>query len=153
MDEEIEAIFEPDFEEKYTLNVTRNEAMYLDDTCTLMIEHHHDDESRQIQQPLSMRTPVPSAGIMVPYELIEKIGSAVLYTTDEANVGKEAEMKVSLSDLLMLREVAQSFVKIGEEPVGFTLKRKIAECLYRDVLRNKEHDTITQRLLQGLNIE
>ena len=119
-----------DLEESYKpFKLTRNEALYLDDTCTLMVDPHpmdDHDRGRHGGQPMGMRPPVFSAGVMVLYDLLEKIGYAVLYTTDETNDGEDVEIQVSISDLLLFREVAQSFVKIGEEQVGFNLKRKVA---------------------------
>jgi hypothetical protein len=55
---------------------------------------------------------------------------AVLYTTDPENEGKEAVLELDVTDLLMLREIAHSYVKVGEEPVGFNLKKKIYTALY-----------------------
>tara|TARA_Y100001951_G_C11064325_1_gene142570 strand:- start:17 stop:490 length:474 start_codon:yes stop_codon:yes gene_type:complete len=146
-----------DLEESYKpFKLTRNEALYLDDTCTLMVDPHpmdDHDRGRHGGQPIGMRPPVFSAGIMVPYDLLEKIGYAVLYTTDEANDGEDVEIQVSISDLLLFREVAQSFVKIGEEQVGFNLKRKVAEALHKEFYDNRKSDQIANRLLQQVEIE
>ena len=135
-------------ESYHTLYLTRNEALYLDDSCSIMIDM--DGEGKP---PLTMRGVSPSAGIAVPYDFIERIGHAVLFTTDPKNEGKEAEVKFSTSDLLAMREVAQSYVKIGEEPVGYNLKRKIAKCLHESSYTQTMNDSIAEKLLQGLNTE
>lgn len=145
-------LYEPDIDREYPLKVTRNEAMYLDDTCTLMIEPMGMDEGGRIAHPIGMRPTVFSAGIMVPYDLIEKIGLAVLYTTDPDNNGDDAEIEFNASELLLLREISQSFVKIGEEQVGYNLKRKIAECLHRDTYNTKENDDVVSKLLQDIKL-
>ena len=49
---------------------------------------------------------------------------------------------MSETDLYMLREITHSYVKVGDEPVGFNLKRKIYHLLYgteyeRDKVANK----------------
>jgi len=145
-----------DLEENYKpFKLTRNEALYLDDTCTLMVDPHPHDARGDIHgaPPMGMRPPIFSAGVMVPYDLIEKIGYAVLYTTDEVNNGEDVEIQVSISDLLLFREVAQSFVKIGEEQVGFNLKRKVAEALHQEFYDNRKSDQIADRLLQQVEIE
>ena len=145
-----------DIESYKPFMLTRNEALYLDDTCTLMVDPHpmdDHDRGRYGGQPIGMRPPVFSAGIMVPFDLLEKIRYAVLYTTDEVNNGEDVEIQVSISDLLLFREVAQSFVKIGEEQVGFNLKRKVAEALHQEFYDNRKSDQIADRLLQQVEIE
>ena len=137
-----------DDEHFYILKLTRNEALYIDDSCSIMIEVDHQNLA-----PLTMRGVAPSAGIAVPYEFIEKIGHAVLFTTDPQNDGKEAEVELSTSDLLAIREVAQSYVKIGEEPVGFNLKRKVAKCLHEASYEQITTDKLAEKLLHGINTD
>ena len=44
--------------------------------------------------------------------------------------GTLAEVNLNDGDLLCLREICQSYIRIGEEPVGYNLKRKIYMALY-----------------------
>ena len=62
-DEELLDFMEAEFHHKISL--TRNEALYLDDSCSIMIEVDSD-----VRPPLTMRGIAPSAGIAVPYEFI-----------------------------------------------------------------------------------
>jgi len=149
-------LFDPDEDDTYkSFKLTRNEALYLDDTCTLMVDPHPHDARGDIHgaSPMGMRPPIFSAGVMVPYDLIEKIGYAVLYTTDEGNQGEDAEIQVSMTDLLVLREVAQSFIKIGDEPVGFNLKRKVAKALHQEFYENQKTNQVADKILQQVEME
>ena len=78
----------------------------------------------------TMRPMVANAQLPAPVDLIEKIAIAVLYTTDVENDGEAAEISVTDGDLYCRREVAQSYICIGEEQVGYNLKRKIYKALY-----------------------
>ena len=77
-----------------------------------------------------MRPVMASMCIPAPVDLIEKIAVAVLFTLDPENVGQEARVELVESDLFCLREVTQSYVRVGDEMVGFNLKRKIYTALY-----------------------
>ena len=47
----------------------------------------------------------------------------------------------------------RSYVKIGEEPVGYNLKRKIAKCLHESTYTQTMTDSVAEKLLQGINTE
>jgi len=134
----------PDVENK-VLNLTRNEALYLDDNLSLLVEKDIDDAHIQTLRPLSH-----SAGVSTTIELIEKLGHAILFTTDDKNKGLEAEVILSDADLFILRELAHSYVKIGTERVGFNLKRKIYSLLYKQSYKRNE---ITNTLLAQIDSE
>ena len=138
--------FLEDEEEQYTISVSRNEALFLDDSFTLLIQRDPDEYGITLMRPVQM-----TAGLGVPMELMEKIGKAVLYTTESKNLGKEYEFKVTISDLYMIREVASSFVRVGDEPVGYNLKRKVCNILYGDSLEKESSDEIVSKLLQDVN--
>ena len=112
------------------LSLTRNEALFIDDSLSMLIERDGDANLMNEHRVTTVRPLTPTAGLPAPLELIEKIGFAVLYTTDPANGEKEAKVDLDITDLLMLREVAHSYVKVGDEPVGFNLKKKIYTLLY-----------------------
>ena len=121
------------------IRLTRNEALYLSDNVTLMIE-------RDITEAMhigSMRNVAPSAPLPVPVELIDKIGMALLYTTDSDHLGKEYKGMFDFNELYLLREIAQSFVKVGNEQVGYNLQRKIYSALLEDKYQeNKKFDRL-----------
>lgn len=107
------------------LKLTRNEALFIDDSLTMMLDGSDGGMMFSAMRPL-----VATAQIPAPLDLIEKIAVAVLFTMDDDNVGILAEVNLNDGDLLCLREICQSYVKIGEEPVGYNLKRKIYMALY-----------------------
>ena len=46
------------------------------------------------------------------------------------NAGRDVEITFDIAELYTLREVTQSYVKVGAEPVGFNIKRKLYQALY-----------------------
>ena len=120
-----EEAYYPNTELAKTLSLTRNEALYIDDSLTMML-----DMSEGAQPFITMRPVMASMCIPAPVDLIEKIAVAVLFTLDPENEGREALIELSESDLFCLREVTQSYVTVGDEMVGFNLKRKIYSVLY-----------------------
>ena len=120
-----------------TLSLSRNEALYIDDSLSLMIER--TDADRMIG---TMRLLLLSAPMGAPFDLIEKITYAVLYTTDDANQMKEAQVEVTEEDIYILREIAQSYIKVGNEMVGFNLKRKLYSLIHSGYTSDDEWDNV-----------
>ena len=131
----------PDIPDK-VLSLTRNEALFIDDNLSMLVEKDLGDSSLGTVRPLAH-----TAGLPAPIELLEKIGMALLYTMDSNNRVKEAEISVSDTDLYMLREIALSYVKVGEEQVGYNLKRKIYTLLFsKSYERNKVADSLLSQI-------
>ena len=107
------------------LTLTPNEALFIDDSLTMMIDAADGATMFSAMRPL-----VASAQIPAPLDLIDKIAVAVLFTMDENNEGLLAEVNLNDGELLYIREICQSQVKIRQEPVGYNLKRKIYFALY-----------------------
>ena len=107
------------------LKLTPNEALFIDDSLTMMI-----DAADGAMMFSAMRPLVASAQIPAPLDLIEKIAVAVLFIMDDDNAGLLAEVNLNDGDLLYIREICRSHVIIREEPVGYNLKRKIYMALY-----------------------
>ena len=84
MEDEFDRV-EIDSQHTKTLILTRNEALYIDDSLSLMIERGEGE--RHVG---TMRLQMLSAPMGGTLDLIEKITYAVLYTTDDANRGKES---------------------------------------------------------------
>ena len=117
--------YEDDVDEQtHPIFMTHNEVMFIDDSLTMMLETAQGDVYS------TMRPLTASAQLPAPVDLIEKIANAVLYTLDIENRGQEAEILVNDGDLYCLRELAQSYVRVGDEPVGFNLKKKIYTALF-----------------------
>ena len=53
----------------------------------------------------------------------------------------------------MIREIASSYIKIGEEPVGYNLKRKVCAILYGEELAQEETNKIAAHLLKDVDID
>ena len=114
----------------FVLTLSHHEILYLDDCLTLMIEREYENPLETGTHMSTMRNILPTAPLAVPIELIEKIGMGVLYVTDEENEGRNVEISFDASELYMLREITQSYIKVGDEPVGYTIKRKLYKALY-----------------------
>ena len=130
------------------LSITRNEALFLDDSFTLMIEKEVEDLRITAMRPVQM-----TAALAVPMELLEKVGKAVVFTGQPDNAEKEYKIVFDLSELLMIREIASSYIKIGEEPVGYNLKRKVSSILYGEEVERDERDKLADHLLKDIDID
>ena len=105
--------------------LTRAEALFLDDTLTVMTD-------RETMSGIAGIRPLGASAMMAaPPDLIDRIGMAVLLTTS-TNAISEAVLVVDDQELYLLRECAQSSIKFDDEPVGFNLKRKIYLALLED---------------------
>ena len=129
-------------------SLSRNEALFLDDSCTLMVEREAEDSKVYSMRPVQM-----TAGLAVPLDLMDKIGKAVAFTTNPENQGKEYEFTLDISEVFMIREVASSFIKVGEEAVGYNLKRKVCVLLYGDELKEEKRDVQVDQLLKDINVD
>ena len=67
------------------LSLNRNEALYIDDSLTMMLDNSSGESFFGTMRPM-----VPTANMPAPVDLIEKIATAVLFTTDPNNNGQEA---------------------------------------------------------------
>ena len=128
------------------LELTRNEALFLDDSMTLMVEQDMPDSGKGGGSYVSSLRPTQqTAGIPVPMDLIEKVGRAVVATTDLQRNENTYTIKVDHSELYMIREVASSFIKIGEEPVGYNLKVKVSKLLFADDLEKETQNNLISK--------
>ena len=78
------------------LSLTRNEALYLSDSVTLLMEI--EPEAGKIQIPA--RNLYPQANVSVSVDLIQTIGMAVLMATKPSEIEQEAVIKVAIADLV-----------------------------------------------------
>ena len=100
------------------ITITRNEALFIDDSVTMLIEP-------EANLPLPFRPLAPKALVPVPANLIDKLGAVILATVDVP----EAEIELYISELYILRELCVSYVTINGERVGYNLKRKVYTAL------------------------
>lgn len=131
-----------------SLPLTRNEALYLSDSMTLLMEHI--PEQGKIHMPA--RQLMPQAGVPVPLDLIQKIGLAVLLTTNTLEEEEDTlyEIDVTVADLFLLRECCQSFIKVNNELVGFNLLRKIYGLILEEDMKERR---FFQNLTRGINLD
>ena len=127
------------------LTLTRNEAIYIDDSLTMMLEK--DGMSDGVT---TMRGVMASAHLPAPVSLLDKIGMAVLQVTDPETKEKGTTLKLCDSDIYMLREICHSYCKVGKEPVGYNLKRKLYLSLYGGTF---EKDKIVDNLLATVDLD
>lgn len=130
------------------LQLTRNEALYLSDSVTLLMEH--TPEAGRLHVPA--RQLMPQAGVPVPLDLIQKIGLAVLLTTDIEDEPSDTlhQVEVTIADLFLLRECCQSFVKVNQEMVGFNLLKKIYELVLDEDMKERR---FFKRITKGMDID
>jgi len=144
MDDELENLEEDISQEpEKLLSLTRNEALFIDDSLTMIIERDIGDDRLTTVRPLSH-----TAGLPAPVDLLEKIAMAILFTTEPENTGKEADVYVSDTDLYMLREIAHSYIKVGGEYVGYNLKRKLYLLLYQ---KSYDIDRVANNILSQVD--
>ena len=63
---------------------------------------------------------------------------AILSLCDPDNPIEEYKIQFSISELYTLREICTSFIKVGNEPVGWNLKRKIYKAILQDEYRERK---------------
>ena len=129
-------------EELYPIVMTRNEVLFLDDSMTMLIEREH-----YMSAVTTMRMLVPSATLPAPVSLIEKIGLGVLHATDPEQDNPNVVIHLDATEIYMLREICYSYSKIGREQVGYNLKRKFYQALYKE---EYDRDLKVNKLLQSM---
>ena len=125
----------------YSIDLTQQEVLFIDDNLHLMIEPPGGPNSAQIT---TIRPLAPEPGVPVVQDLIAKIGWAVLTAMDTENDGVETRVIFDELELFLMREIAQSNAIIGDEQVGLNLKKKVYSALWGEAHRN---DKISRALL------
>ena len=115
-----------------SITLTRNEALFIDDNITSMLEA---DDRNAVS---SIRSIMPSAVVPAPLDLVEKIGMAILATTDPDRDISEYSVEFTLSEIFTIREISTSFIKVGDEAVGWQLKRKVYKALFGNEYRERK---------------
>jgi len=133
------------FQEVKTINVSKNEVLYLNDSLTLLLEHTTNSSTISIPA----RGISSTAGFPAPTELILRIGEAILHLTNPENTSKITEIELTVSELLLIREACQSYILFNDEPVGYNLMRKIYSVLLGDHVKEKE---VFNKLMEDINM-
>ena len=85
-----------------SLALTKSEALYLSENITVLMEFG----AGKYQAP--GRPLFASARVAVPLEIIQKIGFAVLVTTQREDAETEVSVEFTVAELLILRECCDS---------------------------------------------
>lgn len=101
------------------IELTRNEVLYLDDKLTLILASIEDMD----EFPITLRGVASTAELAAGSELLLKLGRAIIDDKQQTEINFVAD------ELWLLRELAQSSVVVGKEPVGLNLKKKIYRVL------------------------
>ena len=125
--------------------MTHNEVIFIDDSLTMMIARDMEHEAVTSMRPL-----MPTAKLASPVDLLDKMGIAVLRVTDPECVDRGTTVHLNESEIYMLREICHSYCKVGDEYVGYNLKRKLYTVLYRDAYAT---DKTASKLLASVEME
>lgn len=128
LDKRLEEDFDAVPEERKVLELTRNEAIWLDDNLSLLLGGP-GEEFGFVKWTTILPT-YPKRGIPASMELIKQIAYAISYTHDSDNNSSTCEILLSEADLILLREIAHSSAYYNSEPVGLQLKKKIIDLLF-----------------------
>ena len=129
------------------ISLTRNEALFIDDSVTMLIEP-------EANLPLPFRPLAPKALIPVPANMLDKLGAVILATADNNN---QVEIELYISELYILREMCLSYITINGERVGYNLKRKVYKALLGKTPQEEEllseERKIFENLLNNANVD
>ena len=155
----------PEKNKTYEIDVTRNEALFISDSMTRIVRIPEGWEGGG----LTLRSTVQSAFIVAPESLMVKIGRAIAFLTKtelmehkaegrfsqtemvevEVNKGKTYSLVIKEYEAWLLWEVAQSYLKVGDAPVGYQIKKKLAKVMYGEAVEFE----FVAKLLDDVNME
>ena len=118
------------------IHFTKGELCLIDDSLTLL---HPKSEGIEDYPPnIVYRVLAPSASTAAPIELLDSIGAALLEAHEKTDAKKDVEVSLDLSEeyLWMIREIANTNIVFGKEPVGYSLKIKVHQAL-RQIRRDE----------------
>lgn len=116
------------------IHFTKGELCLIDDSFTLL----HSRGGEEDPSKLIYRVLAPSASTAAPIELLDSIGAALLEAHEKADTKEDVEVSLDLSEeyLWMIREIANTNIVFGKEPVGYNLKIKVHQAL-RQIRRDE----------------
>ena len=116
------------------IHFTKGELCLIDDSFTLL----HSRGGEEDPSKLIYRVLAPSASTAAPIELLDSIGAALLEAHEKTDAKKDVEVSLDLSEeyLWMIREIANTNIVFGKEPVGYSLKIKVHQAL-RQIRRDE----------------
>jgi len=124
------------------LDLTRNELLFIDDTVTMMMDYGGSISS--------IRNQMPTIVVPMPEDFVLRLAEAILLA-DKTRVDETTPLTVTIDELYTIREISQSYVKIGSEYIGYSLKLKVFRALLEQ--QDQEVEDPLERLLEGIDIE
>ena len=116
--------------------LTKGELCLIDDSLTLL--HPKSGEIDTDPPNIIYRVLAPSASTAAPIELLDSIGAALLEAHERADTGDDFVVSLDLSEefLWLIREIANTNIVFGQEPVGYNIKIKVHQAL-RQIRRDE----------------
>jgi len=107
--------------------LTKGELCLIDDSLTLLTSKEIEDSPPKIIH----RMLVPSASTAAPIELLDSIGAALLEAHEKGETKNDVGVSLDLSEenLWLIREIANTNIMFGKEPVGYNIKIKVHQAL------------------------
>ena len=122
-----ERYLELDPTEIHVVPLSLAELLYLNDNVSALVAASDYEGSMPLRQRLS------TAVIAVAFPLIDKIMIGIHYLlseTDDPSYEALVEIKLSTSELYLIREASISQATYGKYPVGLTLLKKVCGVLF-----------------------
>ena len=122
-----ERYLELDPTETHVVPLSLAELLYLNDSTSALVAASDYEGSMPLRQRLS------TSVIAVAFPMIDKILIGIHYLLseiDEPSYEALIEIKLSTSELYLIREAAISQAKYGKYPVGLTLLKKVCGLLF-----------------------
>lgn len=107
------------------VTLTLRELLFIDDSLTLEVRSNFVNELEFGASLLGIGT---SSGPASDVDLLLKIGGAILAIEEDKAI-TSIDVCLTEEELWVIREVAKSSVKVGNEQVGLNLKKKVYRAL------------------------
>ena len=147
-----ERYLELDPTETHVVPLSLAELLYLNDSTSALVAASDYEGSMPLRQRLS------TSVIAVAFPMIDKILIGIHYLLseiDEPSYEALIEIKLSTSELYLIREAAISQAKYGKYPVGLTLLKKVCGLLFGKGVPNIDLEALEKLLseVKGLDDE
>ena len=145
-----ERYLELDPTETHVVPLSLAELLYLNDSTSALVAASDYEGSMPLRQRLS------TSVIAVAFPMIDKILIGIHYLLseiDEPSYEALIEIKLSTSELYLIREAAISQAKYGKYPVGLTLLKKVCGILFGKGVPNIDLEALEKLLseVKGLD--
>ena len=145
-----ERYLELDPTETHVVPLSLAELLYLNDSTSALVAASDYEGSMPLRQRLS------TAVIAVAFPMIDKILIGIHYLLseiDEPSYEALIEIKLSTSELYLIREAAISQAKYGKYPVGLTLLKKVCGLLFGKGVPNIDLEALEKLLSDVKGLE